>query len=87
MLSYLWPIYNYSVPLHNIQFNSKMIYRIATPTLFGIFIMNIHAEVFATIPIYIRPLIGNGLLMGVLIDLAQECFVDWSKYKWLESRY
>ncbi|MBT2667357.1 hypothetical protein J7J00_17915 [Bacillus sp. ISL-4] len=32
VLSYLWPIYNYSVPLHNIQFNSKTIYRIATPT-------------------------------------------------------
>lgn len=87
MLSYLWPIYNYSVPLHNIQFNSKTIYRIATPTHFGIFIMNIPAEVFATIPIYIRPLIGNGLLMGVLLALDLECFVDWSNYKWLESSY
>lgn len=87
MLSYLWPIYNYSQPLHNIQFNSETIYRIATPTLIGICIMNIPAEVFATIPMYIRPLIGNGLLMGVLIDLALECFVDWSNYKWLESRY
>ncbi|MFE4706204.1 hypothetical protein [Peribacillus simplex] len=73
VLSYLWPIYNYSEPLHNIQFNSETIYRIATPTLFGICIMNIPAEVFATIPMYIRPLIGNGLLMGVLIDLALFC--------------
>ena len=84
MLSYLWPLYNYSVPLHNIQFNSKTIYRIATPTLLGIFNMYIPTEVFATIPIYIRPLIGNGLLMGVLLALALECFVDWSNYKWLE---
>lgn len=33
VLSYIWPLYNYSVPLHNIQFNSKTIYRIATPAL------------------------------------------------------
>lgn len=65
--------------LRGFHFNSKTIYRIATPVLFGISVMNIPAKTFASIPMLIRPLLSNGLIMGILIAVLLENLIDWSK--------
>ncbi|MFC3884596.1 uracil/xanthine transporter [Bacillus songklensis] len=74
----------FGTALRSIQdytFNSKTIYRIALPALMGISLMNMPPEVFASVSIYIRPLISNGLLMGILLAIVLESTVKWSKYE------
>lgn len=63
--------------IEHVAFSSKTIYRIALPALLGMTIMNIPAEAFATIPTLVRPLLSNGLLMGILTALLTE-FIYYS---------
>ncbi|MFT9846399.1 uracil/xanthine transporter [Aneurinibacillus sp. REN35] len=67
--------------IEHLAFSSKNIYRIALPALLGMTIMNIPAEAFATIPALIRPLLSNGLLMGILIALFMEFLYYFSTLK------
>jgi len=74
----------FGTALRSIQgytFNSKAIYRIALPALIGISLMNLSPQVFKSIPFYIRPLISNGLLMGILISILLERLIKWPKYE------
>lgn len=66
--------------LKGLQFNSKTIYRIAAPVLFGIAVMNIPANMFSSVPMLIRPLLSNGLIIGILIAVLLENVIDWSKF-------
>lgn len=65
--------------LDGIRFTSKTIYRIAAPVLLGIAIMTIPADMFGSIPMLIRPLVSNGLLMGILLAVLLENLINWSK--------
>jgi xanthine/uracil permease len=68
--------------LQNIKgmtFNFKTIYRIAAPTLLGISLMNTSSEAFLGIPMIIRPLLSNGLLVGILLAVILENTVRWDK--------
>ncbi|MGG5254352.1 uracil/xanthine transporter [Neobacillus sp. SM06] len=65
--------------LKGIVFTSKTIYRIALPVLLGIAVMNIPASMFSSIPLLIRPLVSNGLIVGILISIVLENLIDWSK--------
>ncbi|NQX71302.1 uracil/xanthine transporter [Paenibacillus alba] len=67
--------------IQGFQFNSKTVHRIALPVLLGICIMNIPPQAFALLPLYIRPLISNGLAMGVILSLVLETAINWSKYE------
>jgi len=67
--------------IQGITFNSKTIYRIALPVLLGISIMNISPQAFAMLPLYLRPLVSNGLVMGVVLSLLLESLVNWKKYE------
>ncbi|WP_409342110.1 uracil/xanthine transporter [Paenibacillus sp. MBLB4367] len=67
--------------LQGFTFNPKTVYRIAAPALLGISILNVPAEAFAALPGMIRPIVGNGLLMGVLLAIVLELTVDWSRYE------
>ncbi|WP_416294640.1 uracil/xanthine transporter [Paenibacillus illinoisensis] len=60
-------------------FNSKTIYRVALPVLTGVAVMNIPAEAFQALPIYLIPIISNGLVIGVMVSLILEKSVNWSK--------
>ncbi|MGE6573572.1 uracil/xanthine transporter [Paenibacillus xylanexedens] len=65
--------------LEGTTFNSKTIYRVALPVLTGVAVMNIPAEAFQTLPMYLIPIISNGLVIGVLVSLVLEKTVNWSK--------
>nr|WP_246869469.1 uracil/xanthine transporter [Priestia megaterium] len=65
--------------LNGIRFNQRTIYRIAAPVLLGIAIMNIPSEMFSSLPMLVRPLLGSGLLVGILLAIVLENTIDWSK--------
>ncbi|MFC5452931.1 uracil/xanthine transporter [Paenibacillus aestuarii] len=67
--------------IQGITFNSKTIYRIALPVLLGISIMNTSPQAFSLLPLYLRPLVSNGLVMGVVLSLLLETLVNWKKYE------
>ncbi|WP_240041326.1 uracil/xanthine transporter [Paenibacillus ginsengarvi] len=66
--------------LQGFSFNAKTVYRMAAPALLGISILNVPADAFAGLPGTLRPIVGNGLLMGVLVSVVLENTVDWAKY-------
>lgn len=58
-----------------IELNTTNIYRSAIPLFVGIIIMTLPPTYFESIPGFIRPLISNGLLMGIILSLILEnCF-------------
>ncbi|MGO4498869.1 uracil/xanthine transporter [Paenibacillus sp. 2RAB27] len=66
--------------LQGFTFNAITVYRISAPALLGISILNVPPEAFSVFPGIIRPIVGNGLLMGVLLAIFLELTVDWSRY-------
>jgi xanthine/uracil permease len=74
----------FGTALRSIQgytFNSKTIYRLGFPALLGVSLMNVSPELFGNISIYVRPLVSNGLLMGILLSIVLEKTVNWEKYE------
>lgn len=71
--------------LSGITFTSKTIYRISAPVLLGIAIMNIPSETFSSLPVLIRPLLSNGLLVGIILAIILENVIDWSKFEGKEA--
>ncbi len=60
-------------------FNSETILRLAGPVLVGVSIMNIPPALFGSIPVLLQPFITNGLIMGVIISIFLEKFINWNK--------
>lgn len=63
------------------KFNSKTIFRFAMPLLIGVALMNLSPVVFSSIPLIIRPLISNGLIVGLLLAIVLDKFVKWSAFE------
>lgn len=72
--------------LEGLRFSPKTIYRIAAPLFIGIAIMNLPANVFEPIPMILRPLISNGLIMGILAAILLDNLIDWNKVGMRESK-
>jgi len=66
--------------INGMTFNFKTIYRIAAPTLVGISLMNMPASAFLGIPSLVRPLLSNGLLVGIFLAVILENFIHWEKF-------
>ena len=58
--------------VEGLTFEPKTIYRIALPALLGLSIMTLPAVTFSTLPELIRPILSNGMLMGILAALFME---------------
>jgi len=71
--------------IRGMTFDFRTVYRIATPTLLGIALMNLPREVFAGLPALIRPLLSNGLLMGILLAVILENFIHWDRFSEQEA--
>ncbi len=66
--------------LTNIQgltFSYKTIYRLAIPVLLGLALMTLPAITFSSIPALVRPLLQNGLVMGILLAIVLELGIRW----------
>ncbi|HZG71515.1 MAG TPA: uracil/xanthine transporter [Chondromyces sp.] len=55
-----------------IELNPPNIYRLAIPLFTGIILMTFPSSYFETIPGTLRPLLSNGLLVGILLSLLLE---------------
>ena len=62
-----------------VEFNSFNIYRAAIPMFLGLVLMAVPASAFASLPGYVQPLLSSGLLMGTIISIAMENFMNWDK--------
>jgi len=58
--------------IEGLTFEPTTVYRIALPALLGLSIMTLPAKAFTTIPQLIRPILSNGMLMGILAALFME---------------
>jgi xanthine/uracil permease len=67
--------------LDGIRFTYQTIYRVALPTLLGIAILNLSPSVFASLPAHIRPILSNGLLMGIFLSIILEHAINWERIK------
>lgn len=65
--------------LKGFSFDSKSIYRIGLPVLIGVGIMNLQTDIFADLPIFIRPLLMNGFIFGVLLSIILELLMNSNK--------
>ncbi|MFY0762438.1 uracil/xanthine transporter [Metabacillus dongyingensis] len=55
-----------------IEMTEANLYRVAAPLFIGIIFMAFPAEYFVSVPASIRPLVSNGLLIGILLALVLE---------------
>lgn len=59
--------------------NSLNVYRVAIPIFVGGVIMTLPSQFFSSIPDFLRPVIANGLLMGIILALILEHIYNWDK--------
>ena len=81
LVSYLPLLYSSLSFSKQITFTARNIYRLALPLFVGIFLMGLPPVYLQTLPLTIRPLLGNGLLIGVLLAVAMENLIPWDRIK------
>ncbi|WP_052487563.1 uracil/xanthine transporter [Gordoniibacillus kamchatkensis] len=64
--------------LEGIRFSYQSIYRIAVPLMTGLCIMIMPPAAFASLPVLVRPLLANGLLIGILLSVVINNAFRWS---------
>lgn len=65
--------------LKQVSLNTMNVYRVAIPIFVGVVLMIFPASYFDSIPLFIRPFVSNGLLMGIVLSLILENVVRWDK--------
>jgi len=61
--------------------NSLNVYRVAIPVFVGGVVMTLPSPFFSSIPDFLRPVLANGLLVGIILALVLEIIVPWDKLK------
>ncbi|GEL04546.1 uracil/xanthine transporter [Rummeliibacillus stabekisii] len=64
-----------------IELNKQNVYRSAIPLFLAVVIMIMPDSYFSSLPKVVQPIVGNGLLMGILIALILENTVKWNRIK------
>lgn len=62
-----------------VKFNALNVYRSAVPLFTGIVIMTFPASYFSSLPAFLQPLAGSGLLVGITLALLIENIMDWDR--------
>lgn len=79
LVSYL-PLLSSSLSfLPAMTLSSRNIYRLAIPLFVGIFVMGLPATYLQGAPLWLRPLLSNGLLVGVILAVALENLLPWDR--------
>lgn len=63
----------------DVKWNTMNIYRIAIPLFVGLIIMTMPATYFNSLPGVIRPLVSNGLIVGITLALLMENVFNWDQ--------
>lgn len=78
-VAYLQLLHSSMQFFRQIDLNTTNIYRSAIPLFVGIIIMTFPPSYFESIPSFIRPLLSNGLLMGIILSLILENCFSWQQ--------
>ena len=66
--------------LKQITFTARNIYRLALPLFVGIFDGVASSLFIKDLPLTIRPLLSNGLLVGILLAVLMENLIPWGTH-------
>ncbi|HCR6424292.1 TPA: uracil/xanthine transporter, partial [Shigella flexneri] len=55
------------------------IYRLALPLFVGIFLMALPPVYLQDLPLTLRPLLSNGLLVGILLAVLMDNLIPWER--------
>lgn len=81
LVSYLPLLWSSFLFMSQTSLNPRNIYRIAIPIFSGLFLMTLSPVYLQDVPALIRPIAGNGLLMGIIIVLLLERVMPWDRIK------
>ncbi|HEB4876037.1 TPA: uracil/xanthine transporter [Kluyvera ascorbata F0526] len=81
LVSYLPLLYSSLVFSQQVRFTSRNIYRLALPLFIGLFLMALPPMYLQDVPLTIRPLLSNGLLMGILLSVFLDNIIPWDRFK------
>lgn len=81
MVTYLPLLWSSLLFVQVLKLNSRNIYRLALPVFIGIFLMNVPPAYLQDIPLTIRPIVTNGLLMGIILSIILENVFRWDRVK------
>ncbi|MEX4699969.1 hypothetical protein P0209_14160, partial [Escherichia coli] len=62
-----------------ITFTARNIYRLALPLFVGIFLMALPPVYLQDLPLTLRPLLSNGLLVGILLAVLMDNLIPWER--------
>ncbi|MFC0226858.1 uracil/xanthine transporter [Serratia aquatilis] len=81
LVSYLPLLYSAFFFFNQVTLTPRNVYRLALPLFFGIFFMSMPAAFLHSVPVMIRPLLSNGLLIGVILAIILENALPWDRLK------
>lgn len=81
MVTYLPLLWSSLLFIRVLDLNPRNIYRLALPIFIGIFLMSVPPTYMQDIPLMIRPIMTNGLLMGIIIAIVLENIFKWDGVK------
>lgn len=81
LVSYLPLLYSSIIFSQQITFTARNIYRLALPLFVGIFVMGLPPVYLQDLPLTLRPLLSNGLLVGILLAVLMENLIPWERIK------
>src|SRR5699024_4043351 len=67
--------------LKTVPLNRLNVYRLAIPIFLGVVIMTIPDDYFLSVPHTFRPLISNGLIVGISLSVLMEACIRWDRIK------
>ncbi|HHD7737091.1 TPA: uracil/xanthine transporter [Providencia rettgeri] len=81
MVTYLPLLWSSLLFIRILDLNPRNIYRLALSIFIGIFLMSVPPTYMQDIPLIVRPIITNGLLMGIIISIILENIFKWDAIK------
>lgn len=81
LVSYLPLLYSSLAFSQQLTLTPRNCYRLALPLFAGIFLMGLPPLYLQAVPLIVRPLLSNGLLVGILLALAMDNLIPWQRLK------
>lgn len=81
LVSYLPLLYSSLVFSQQVKFTSRNIYRLALPLFVGLFLMSLPPVYLQDVPLTLRPLLSNGLLVGILLSVLLDNIIPWERIR------
>lgn len=81
LVSYLPLLYSSLVFSQQVNFTSRNIYRLALPLFIGLFLMTLPPVYLQDVPLTLRPLLSNGLLVGILLSVLMDNLIPWQRIR------